>query len=79
MRTARSTSVSADDIRAFTNVCVSLRSTWRHYQILFEGERLKQELLQDIAPTFFGDLNHLLIEHLILQICKITDPEESSS
>jgi hypothetical protein len=75
--TTTTPSVSAADVTAFTNFCVSLRSFWRHYQIVFEGTDLQRELLQSIAPTFFGDLNQLLIEHLILQICKITDPEES--
>jgi AbiU2 len=69
--------VSKDDVDAFCGFCVSLRSIWRHYQILFEGTDLQRELLQNIAPTVFGDFNKLLIEHLILQICKITDPEKS--
>ncbi len=70
--------VSKDDVEEFCNVCVSLRSTFRHYQILFkEGADLRRELLQGIAPIFFPDLNAMLIEHLILQICKITDPEGS--
>ena len=76
-RTATTSNVSAADVDAFSNFCISLRSIWRHYQIIFEGTDLKRELLQSIAHTFFGDLNQLLIEHLILQICKITDPEES--
>ena len=76
-RTASTSNVSAADVDAFSNFCVSLRSIWRHYQIIFEGTDLRRELLQSIAHTFFGDLNQLLIEHLILQICKITDPEES--
>lgn len=68
--------VSKDDVDEFCNVCVSLRSTFRHYQILFmEGADLRRELLQGIAPIFFPDLNAMLIEHLILQICKITDPD----
>jgi transcriptional regulator with XRE-family HTH domain len=75
--TATTPNVSAADVNAFSNFCVSLRSFWRHYQIIFEGTDLQRELLQGIAHTFFGDLNQLLIEHLILQICKITDPEES--
>jgi transcriptional regulator with XRE-family HTH domain len=75
--TATTPNVSAADVNAFSNFCVSLRSLWRHYQIIFEGTDLQRELLQSIAHTFFGDLNQLLIEHLILQICKITDPEES--
>ena len=75
---AATSTVSAADVEAFSNFCVSLRSFWRHFQIVFEeGADLRRELLQSIAHTFFGDLNQLLIEHLILQICKITDPEES--
>jgi hypothetical protein len=69
--------VSKEDVNAFCNTCVSLRSVWRHYQILFEGTELKRELLQTIARTFFGDISALLIEHLILQICKLTDREET--
>jgi transcriptional regulator with XRE-family HTH domain len=69
--------VSKDDVDAFCNFCIPLRAIWRHYQMLFEGTDLKRELLQSIAPTFFGDINRLLIEHLILKICQITDPEES--
>ena len=70
--------VSRDDVEAFCSFCVSLRSTYRHFQILFEeGGDLRRQLIQDTAPVLFGDLNRMLIEHLILQICKITDPEES--
>ena len=76
--TTSTSNVSKDDVEAFRNFCVSLRSTFRHFQILFEeGADLRRELLQSVAPTFFGDINQMLIEHLILQICKITDPEES--
>jgi len=69
---------SRDDVEAFCSFCVSLRSTYLHFQILFEeGGELRRQLVQSTAPVFFGDLNQMLIEHLILQICKITDPEES--
>lgn len=61
------------DVEALCNFCVRLRAHWRHFQILYEGNELERELLQRTANNFFGDLNHLLIEHLILQICKITD------
>ena len=74
---SRTIQISKSDVDAFRDFCVLLRSMWRHHQILFEGSDLQRELMQSIAPTFFGDLNRLLIEHLILQICKITDPEES--
>ncbi len=64
---ATTPNVSKDDVEAFRNFCVSLRSIFRHFQILFEeGADLRRELLQSIAPTLFGDINQMLIEHLIL-------------
>jgi AbiU2 len=70
--------VSKHDVDQFCKSCLILRSIYRHYQILFEeGGDLRHELQQSIAPTFFGDINHVLIQHLILTICKITDPEDS--
>lgn len=62
-----------EDVQAFANACVLLRSRWQHFWILFEGSDLKRELLQATAPAFFGDLNYLLIEHLVLHICRLTD------
>ena len=70
-----SPNVTRDDVDAVCGFCVSLRSAFLHYRGLFEGPDLKKKLLDDTAPTFFGDLSGILIEHLILQICKITDPE----
>ena len=69
--------VTKGDVQAFCDVCVPMRSIWQHFHILFEGTDSQQRLLQSIAPMLFGDINKLLIEHIILQICKITDPEES--
>lgn len=67
--------VTREDVLTFANCCVLLRSFWVHYQTLFEGSDLRRELLKTTAKTFFGDLNHMLIEHLILEVCKLTDPE----
>ncbi|WP_296745747.1 hypothetical protein [Mesorhizobium sp.] len=63
-----------DEIEAMAHFCVHLRSVWRHYEILFEEGELRRTLLHRIAPVFFGDLNQLLIEQLVLQICRLTDP-----
>ena len=63
-----------DEIEAMVNFCVHLRSVWRHYEILFEEGVLRRTLLHRVAPTFFGDLNQVLIEQLVLQICRLTDP-----
>ena len=67
--------VTRRDVKKFTDYCVILRAFWTHYYTIFEGSDLQRKLLQDTAHKFFSDLNHLLIEHLILQICKLTDPE----
>jgi hypothetical protein len=66
-----------EDVQAFADSCVLLRSQWEHFRILFEGSDLKRELLQTTAPTFFGDLNRLLIEHVVLHICRLTDNAET--
>ena len=67
--------VTPDDVKTITNYCVHLRSVWCHYQTLFEEGELRRTMLHRVAPIFFGDLNLLLIEHLVLQICKLTDPK----
>lgn len=66
--------VRRKDVTKFTDYCVILRAFWTHYQTIFQGSELKRELLRNAAPTFFRDLNSVLIDHLILQICKLTDP-----
>jgi hypothetical protein len=67
--------VTRRDVKKFVDYCVTLRAFWTHYQTVFEGSDLKRELLQSTADKFFRDLKLMLIEHLILQICKLTDPE----
>lgn len=32
--------------------------------------------MERAAPTFFGDLNRMFVEYMILQVCKITDPAQ---
>ncbi len=66
--------VRCKDVKKFTDYCVTLRAFWIHYQTLFVGSDLKRELLQQTASIFFRDLNSAFNEHLILQICKLTDP-----
>jgi hypothetical protein len=67
--------VTRRDVKKFTDYCVILKTFWTHYQTIFQGSDLQRELLQNTAHKFFYDLNQLLIDHLILQICKLTDPE----
>jgi hypothetical protein len=67
--------VKRRDLAKFIAHCIDLRACWWHYRTLFEASALRRDLLEAVAPKFFYDLNVMLIEHLILQICKLTDPE----
>jgi AbiU2 len=66
-----------EDVQAFADSCVLLWSQWMHFVTLFKESDLKRELLQTTAPTFFGDLNRLLIEHLVLHVCRLTDEAQT--
>jgi hypothetical protein len=66
-----------EDVEALRESCVFLRSQWVHFTTLFRGSDLKRELLQSIAPIFFSDLHQLLTEHLVLQICRLTDEAQT--
>jgi hypothetical protein len=63
------------DIEIFANYCVFMRSIYLHTRELFETSSADDRALMNAtAGTFFGDLNQVLNEYLILQVCKITDP-----
>ncbi len=63
------------DILVFLDHCVFMRSVYLHGKILFEHSSAKDKArMTGAAPIFFGDLNRMFIEYVILQVCKITDP-----
>jgi AbiU2 len=63
------------DILVFANQCVFMRSIYLHGKLLFEQSSAKDKSrMTRSAPVFFGDLNRMFVEYLILQVCKITDP-----
>jgi hypothetical protein len=66
---------TAEDVRKFTNIYVSARSFYLHFQKIYEdrGDAGIAELAR-VAPIFFGDLSAMLKEHIIMNACKITDP-----
>lgn len=68
-----------EDVNAFTDSCVLLRSQWEHFQILFEGSDLKRDLLQTTAPIFFDDLHRLFVEHFVQHICRLTDNAQTGN
>ena len=63
------------DIEIFANYCVFIRSIYLHARELFEtSSAADKALMRMTAGTFFGDVNRVLNEYVILQVCKITDP-----
>jgi hypothetical protein len=63
-----------EDIAIFANNCVFMRSIYLHGRTLFETSSVNDRTRA--APTFFGDLNKMFVEYMILQVCKITDPAQ---
>lgn len=63
------------DVENLLSHCVLMRSIYLHGKILFETSTAKEkDLMERTSKVFFGDLNRVLIEYIILQVCKITDP-----
>jgi hypothetical protein len=67
------------DIEIFANYSAYMRSIFLHTRELFEtcsaDDRAR---MNATAATFFNDLNRVLNEYIILQVCKITDPAQDS-
>jgi hypothetical protein len=71
----KSVAEMTQDIEIFANHCVFMRSIYLHARELFETSSAEDKALMGMtAGTFFGDLNRVLNEYVILQVCKITDP-----
>ena len=67
--------VTRKEVLTFVNVYAGLQTSWVTYRTLFLGSDLRRELLREAAGAFFDGLNLTLVEHLILQACKLTDRE----
>ena len=69
----------AEDINIFADHCVFIRSVYLHCEILFKYSTDKDKTrMSQVAPIFFGDLNAILREYIILAVCKITDPAQDN-
>lgn len=67
--------VDKDDVAIFADYAVYVRSVYMHGRTLYEtADDADKAVMERTAPVFFGDLNKVLIEYVILQVCKITDP-----
>lgn len=61
-------------VHAFCEDCVWVRSLRTHFGELFESSERRSALLLEVADTFFHDLNLMMVEYIMLQQCKLTDP-----
>lgn len=61
-------------IEAFCNQYIWLRVAFDEYHVLYEEGDERLELLQEVAQNFFGDLRNILVQYVVLNMCKFTDP-----
>jgi hypothetical protein len=64
-------------VLSFCQECVWARSMRTHFAHLYERGEKRHRLLAEVANTFFHDLNLALMEYVLLQQCKLTDPASS--
>ncbi|MFI8559190.1 hypothetical protein [Pseudomonas putida] len=61
----------------FRTECIWITNCYNLYRTLYEEGEATDVVLVRVAPAFFHDLNRIIVEHILLQICKITDPAGS--
>ena len=61
----------------FCTICERAWMDHDLYASLYDVDQCTVELCHSVAPMYFHDVNRILIEHLILQFCKITDPAKT--
>ncbi len=64
-------------IDEFCKLCAEVRISFDLYRSLFEAESRTLQLYSSVAPHCFGDLNGILVEHVLIQFCKVTDPAKT--
>jgi hypothetical protein len=64
-------------VLSFCQECVWTWSIRAHFSQLYESGEKRHQLLAEIARTFFHDMNLTLLEYVLLQQAKLTDPASS--
>ena len=64
---------------AFRGQCIWLQCCFNTFQDLYESDDETGELLHSTAAHFFHDLNEILREYVILQVCKLTEEAETKA
>ncbi|MGB6177164.1 MAG: hypothetical protein WBF43_12705 [Methylocella sp.] len=58
----------------FCKLCAQVSFVYNLYRSLFVSDASRLELYKAIAPFCFGAINDFLVEYVLLQFSKITDP-----
>ena len=58
----------------FVNIVCHSFHVFRQYCVLYEESEKRIELLNEVARCFFADLQNMWHEHILLDVCKLTDP-----
>jgi hypothetical protein len=64
-------------LEALDTEAFALLDEWIVYQDLFGRDQERIDLFNETAPRFFGLLQFSMLDSVIAQICRITDPHES--
>lgn len=62
---------------ALWNEITWLHLKWKDFRALFAVSPERIDLLNEAAPDFFGNLQRVLWEDVLLHLCRLTDPPES--
>ncbi len=68
-----------EELKRFFDQCIWTRNIYDEYRDLYEKGDERLGLYKEIAFGFFQDLNIVLIDYLLLNMCKITDPASSGN
>ena len=69
---------AVESFLALRQECVWVQSCFNTFCALFESGEETSTVLQQAAPAFFQEINLILLEHFVLQVCRITDPASSN-
>jgi hypothetical protein len=66
--------VTDHDVELLARITGGIYCQYHNYKVLFEGYDKNIPQYGDIAPNVLGYLASALNEHVILQVCKLSDP-----
>ncbi|MDD5327801.1 MAG: hypothetical protein PHY02_08320 [Phycisphaerae bacterium] len=65
--------ITQEIIKQFCDQCYTTRALYKEYSYLYEDNKERLDLLNKTARDFFLNFQGILKNHILLDICKITD------